>query len=192
MEGGSGGSFSLDSHFISQSGDNSIDTSIRVTNTSIADLAFSGGANSEGATVYYLPSGHIPRREAEIISFGSDVTSSSFADCDKVNYSVKVISPHTPEGVQLKKWETQIEKFSDLEAIKWDCQSISMITYEIVTKFGYIQHGHGSKGRQVPLDEPKDIEAMYEAYRGRKKVILWVKVYMWQQRNNVALALKVQ
>ena len=55
MEGGSGGSFSLDSHFISQSGDNSIDTSIRVTNTSNADLAFGGGANSEGATVYYLP-----------------------------------------------------------------------------------------------------------------------------------------
>ena len=110
MEGGSGGSFSLDSLFISQSGDNSIDTSIRVTNTSNADLAFGGGANSEGATVYYLPSGHIPSTEAEIISFGSDVTSqpvsSSLADRDKVNYSVKVISPHTTEGVQLKKWET--------------------------------------------------------------------------------------
>ena len=60
MEGGSGGSFSLDSHFISQSGVNLIDTSIRVTNTSNADLAFGGGANSEGATLYYLPSGHIP------------------------------------------------------------------------------------------------------------------------------------
>ena len=60
MEGGSGGSFSLESHFISQSGVNSIDTSIRVTNTSNADLAFGDGANSEGATVYYLPSGHIP------------------------------------------------------------------------------------------------------------------------------------
>ena len=110
MEGGSGGSFSLDSHFISQSGDNSIDTSIRVTNTSNADLAFGGGANSERATMYYLPSGHFRSTEAEIISFGSDVTSqpvsSSLADHDKVNYSVKVISPHTTEGLQLKKWET--------------------------------------------------------------------------------------
>ena len=123
MEGGSGGSFSLDSHFISQSGDNSIDTSIRVTNTSNADLAFGGGANSEGAPciichrVIFLS-----HTEAEIISFGSDVTSqpvsSSLADCDEVNYSVKVISPHTTEGLQLKKWETPIEKFSDLEAIK--------------------------------------------------------------------------
>ena len=69
MEGGSGGSFSLDSHFISQSGDNSINTSIRVTNTSNADLAFGGGANSEGATVYYPPSGHFPSTEAEIIIF---------------------------------------------------------------------------------------------------------------------------
>ena len=48
-------------------------------------------------------------------------------------------------------------------------------------KFGYIQPGQGSKGHQVPLDEPKDIEAMYEAYRGRKQVILWVKVLKQKQ-----------
>ena len=117
--------------------------------------------------------------------------------------------PHTTEGVQLKKWETQIEKFSDLEVIKVglsvDCNDY---TRDCDFKFGYIQP-HGSKGRQVPLHEPKDIEAMYEAYRGRKQVILWVKVlkrkqdrangsrigltsHRWQQRNNVALALEVQ
>ena len=147
-----GGSFSLDSHFISQSGDNSIDTSIRVTNTSNADLAFGGGANSERATMYYLPSGHFRSTEAEIISFGSDVTSqpvsSSLADHDKVNYSVKVISPHTTEGLQLKKWETPIEKFSDLEAIKVGL-SVDFNNYirDCDFNFGYIQPGHGSKGR---------------------------------------------
>ena len=94
--------------------------------------------------------------------------------------------PHTTEGVQLKKWETQIEKFSDLEVIKVglsvDCNDY---TRDCDFKFGYIQP-HRSKGRQVPLHEPKDIEAMYEAYRGRKQVILWVSVKMEANESQVA------
>ena len=94
----------------------------------------------------------LAQKQRSLFSFGSNVTSqpvsSSLADRDKVNYSVKVISPHTTEGLQLKKWETQIEKFSDLEAIKVGL-SVDFNNYirDCDFKFGYIQPGHGSKGR---------------------------------------------
>ena len=95
MEGGSGWSFSLDSHFISKSGDNSIDTSIRVTNTRNADLALGGGANSEGATVYYH---HrvifLAQKQRSFHLAVMWLPNMYLAHRDKVNYSVKVISPH--------------------------------------------------------------------------------------------------
>ena len=42
--------------------------------------------------------------------------------------------------------------------------------------FGFIQPGHVSKGRQISPDGDIDIENMYNTYKGKKQIILWVKV----------------
>lgn len=176
-------SFSFNSHFISQAGGELIDTSISVTNTRNSGLSFGGGATSEGATLYCTSadSSHHTQILTGSTSHSHDIEildASSQHKCvpEKLNYCVKVISPHSSDGIQLKRWGRE-GKFEDLEAIKISLgEDFNDFIQDCDFKFGYIQPGHGSKGRQVALDEPKDIEAMYQAYRGKKQVILWIKV----------------
>ena len=42
--------------------------------------------------------------------------------------------------------------------------------------YGYIQPGHGVKGQQVSIVENKDLVMMYEVYKKRKQIILWLKL----------------
>ena len=40
---------------------------------------------------------------------------------------------------------------------------------------GYIEPGHGAKGRQIVLDEDKDLTEMYRVHLKKKKIVLWMK-----------------
>ena len=40
-------------------------------------------------------------------------------------------------------------------------------------EMGYIEPGHGGKGRKVWIYDEKDVDKMYEAYANKKRVLLW-------------------
>ena len=48
--------------------------------------------------------------------------------------------------------------------------------------FGYIQPGHGSKGRQQPVVEDRDLAMMYDVYKKKRQVLLWLKVTKCKQK----------
>ena len=94
----------------------------------------------------------------------------------KVNYSIKIISPHIESGV-VKKWEKMSAKFCDIDVMKTQL-STDFAEYIRGTEFtfGYIQPGNGAKGRQKPLVDSEELSTMYKLYRVKKQVVLWLKV----------------
>ena len=42
--------------------------------------------------------------------------------------------------------------------------------------FGYIQRGHGMRGKQFSITEDDDIQSMYDEYQGRREIIMWMKI----------------
>ena len=93
---------------------------------------------------------------------------------DKVNYSVKIISPTT--NVVVQKWE-EMRRFANLELLR---VALSTKFQELIQQndfsIGFIQPGHGSKGRQIMLDNDEDLVNMYGVHQGRKQIVLWMKV----------------
>ena len=96
---------------------------------------------------------------------------------DQMHYSVKIISPHTPDSILIKDWESVSVKFSDVYVMK-NQLSVDFAEYiqETEFTFGYIQPGHGAKGKQKSLEERDDLTTMYELYSKRKQIVLWLKV----------------
>ena len=43
-------------------------------------------------------------------------------------------------------------------------------------QFGFIEPGHGKKGRQNVLKDANDLTKMYDAYKNKKGIVLWLKV----------------
>ena len=79
-------------------------------------------------------------------------------------------------GVEVRKWDVNFE-FTDVTEMKrrlvndvCDCLDGEELT------FGYLEPGHGTKGRQVPLLNSGDLSSMYSTHRRRKQIILWVKI----------------
>ena len=42
--------------------------------------------------------------------------------------------------------------------------------------FGYIQRGHGMRGKQFSITGDNDIRSMYDEYQGRREIIMWMKI----------------
>uniref|UniRef100_A0A1X7VUW7 Uncharacterized protein n=1 Tax=Amphimedon queenslandica TaxID=400682 RepID=A0A1X7VUW7_AMPQE len=137
----------VDSHFISQPG-GTVDTAIHVIDAESSNVVAHSGV--EGSAVIRL---------------------TPAAD---LKYH-KVISPHV-EGVQSLKSQSG-SKFSDCDTLK---ALLSVDFQDLIQgdkfQFGYIQPGHGTKGCQMSIERAKDIEAMYEVYKGKKQVLIWIKV----------------
>ena len=77
-----------------------------------------------------------------------------------------------------KKSEYQIQKlpalyngqFTGIEELK---EALNRSFSEKITNVGYIQPGHGSKGRQMWLNTDQDVSDMYVECNGRKEIMLW-------------------
>ena len=92
------------------------------------------------------------------------------------NYAVKVISPLTADSGVVKKWDKE-SKFSDVSIMKNQLSTdFAEFIKDAQFSFGYIQPGHGAKGRQQPLEVNEDLSTMYSVHSGKKQIILWVKV----------------
>lgn len=53
-------------------------------------------------------------------------------------------------------------------------------------QFGHIQHGHGAKGKQFSIVDDQDVCSMYSEYRGRKEIVLWMKIDVPSQSRSSA------
>ena len=92
-----------------------------------------------------------------------------------VTYEVKIIGKKGP-GVEVRKWdETQV--FSDLSSMRSRLMASfrEHIGDDEQFALGYIEPGHGAKGRQIVLDEDKDLTEMYRVHLKKKKIVLWMK-----------------
>ena len=88
-------------------------------------------------------------------------------------YSVKLINP-------LRKSTYDVQKFR----VSMKFRNVSVIKEELVHSFpdrltktpdqvGYIQPGHGVRGKQRWLSSDQDLDDMYSEYLGKKEIILW-------------------
>lgn len=95
--------------------------------------------------------------------------------CEKVTYSVKLITPLNKNGTEKKDWNNTT-KFSDVARLRSHIKAdfgayIDGENFEI----GYIKPGHGARGRQVPIVYAKDLTCMYSRCSRTKHIILYVK-----------------
>ena len=42
--------------------------------------------------------------------------------------------------------------------------------------FGYIQCGHGMRGKHFSITEDDDVRSVYDEYQGRREIIMWMKI----------------
>lgn len=90
-------------------------------------------------------------------------------------YTVKVINSGSA-GFLVKKWATNT-RFSTATEMKQQLASnFAAVLQGATFFFGYLQRGHGVKGRQFTITGDEDLESMYDEYRGRGDIILWIKI----------------
>ena len=92
-------------------------------------------------------------------------------------YTVKVITSGC--GSLLKRWSTTT-RFATASTmklqLKYDFDSFVGETEAF--SFGYLQRGHGTKGRQYAITDDDNIKNMYEEYKGKAEILLWIKVHI--------------
>ena len=94
----------------------------------------------------------------------------------KFHYTVKVINARNQSGytVQKLKTNTKFETFLDLEnQLKQGCSNFPC---DDEFQCGYIQRGHGQKGKQFLISGDSEITEMYAVYQGKQDIMLWMKV----------------
>ena len=84
-------------------------------------------------------------------------------------YSVKVMNPSRKTSFVIKKLKTS-QRFQSVEDIKAD---ISDLLSTEVDNVGYIEPGHGNKGKQHQLETSEDLNEMYKVYGKKREVRLW-------------------
>ena len=87
----------------------------------------------------------------------------------KYVYSVKVINPSKKPDYSVKKLTTssQFEALNELQKHLSDELDVP------TDHMGYIEPGHGVKGRQRWLHTDSDLKQMYESHQRRKDILLW-------------------
>ncbi|XP_065914252.1 uncharacterized protein [Dysidea avara] len=95
-------------------------------------------------------------------------------DCETVDtcYSVKLINPNRKSEYRVEKWRTHV-KFKTPEQLTMKLKEsyIELSACDEV-QVGYMEPGHGYKGKQRWITCCEDLQDMYEAY-STKKEILW-------------------
>lgn len=92
-------------------------------------------------------------------------------------YTVKVISAGSSAGYLVKKWDISTKFSSYIEIRDQLALDFAALLQEgDEFHFGYIQRGHGVKGKQFSITDDQDVCSMYSEYRGRREIILWMKI----------------
>lgn len=91
-------------------------------------------------------------------------------------YSVKVINPRGRGGYVMHPLQSHsvfIEVSKSKESILCSCKDYIEEDKELL--FGYIVPGHGKKGKQLEVTSDKDLKEMYETYKRKRDIVLWMK-----------------
>ena len=92
-------------------------------------------------------------------------------------YTVKVINAGSSTGYLVKKWDisTRFSSYIEIrDQLALDFAALLQEGDEF--HFGYIQRGHGVKGKQFSITDDQDVCSMYSEYQGRRESILWMKI----------------
>ena len=85
----------------------------------------------------------------------------------------------------MDKWEVHCE-YDGAEEMKSDLrekiEDLRYIGSQDDFCFGFVTPGHGVKGKQRSILLDEDLAEMYQQYRGRKEIVLWVKMLTASQR----------
>ena len=85
-------------------------------------------------------------------------------------YSIKLI-PKKKADYSVKKLHGLTKQYSSLEELK---TAVSEVCKEaVLDHFGYIEPGHGAKGKQRWLQSDRDIKDMYHLHEGKREILLW-------------------
>ena len=103
-------------------------------------------------------------------------------------YSVKVINRNRKSEWAVWKLCVPNQKFEKLEKLKWQVgESLKDAVENPVKTIGYIEHGHGMRGKQRWLTTDEDLVDMYEHFslKNDAEILLWC--YSPQEGNTNAL-----
>ena len=92
------------------------------------------------------------------------------------SYSVKVINPLGKAGHVVHALQSHSE-FIDVSKLKESILSSCKhyIEEDKELQFGYIEPGHGKNGKQFELTSSGDLKEMYERYKKKRDILLWMK-----------------
>ena len=114
----------------------------------------------------------VPPSEASKVplSGASRVPPSGAGRVPPLSYAIKIIPPKKMDFsiVKLRGVTAKFDSLTELkEAINHVCKDVS------TEKLGYIEPGHGSKGKQQWLTSNEDLMDMYTTHNGKKEILLW-------------------
>ena len=98
--------------------------------------------------------------------------SSSVSDKQLVySYSIKIIPKRKAEYV-IQKLRSLSKKFDTIDELKAAVDEACQGQVSLES-FGYVEPGHGAKGKQRWLACNEDLEDLYHVYEGKKEILLW-------------------
>ena len=94
------------------------------------------------------------------------------------SYSVKVINPggkggHVIHALQSRSVFVEVSKFK--ESLLSSCKHYFDKDKDKELLCGYMEPGHGKKGKQFEVESNKDLKEMYEMYKKKRDFLLWIK-----------------
>ena len=96
-----------------------------------------------------------------------------------MSYSLKVVHREKKSDYSVRKWrDAQSVRFESVNALKYRLkQNFSDILGDVKEdeiEMGFIEPGHGAKGKQHWIVDDDDLRHMYKTYEGKKDIMLWV------------------
>ena len=93
--------------------------------------------------------------------------------CPRFKYSVKIVNPKKKSEYEIQVLQTD-RMFTTVEELKTqiaqDCKSKIL---EKPTQLGFIEPGHGLRGKQKWINEEDELKEMYDLHQGKDQIILW-------------------
>ena len=92
-----------------------------------------------------------------------------------LNYTLKMINPLRMSEYKNVDLQTKGKRYDSLDALR-DYISANLPNGMEVpneAEMGYIEPGHGGKGRKIWLHDDSELEHMYDIFKDKKRILLW-------------------
>ena len=94
----------------------------------------------------------------------------SLSQKQKINYNVKIINPKK-KSIHTTKSLPQSDRFDTLSDLR---RYVKEKLGQLQGTLGYIEPGHGAKGKMRELHDDEDVAEMYVLYKRKSDVLLWL------------------